>query len=115
MNIMTVTIPNGVDTSDEVLIPEGEVLCAISANSDGFDGANVGYQIQFDGTNWLTVNQLDSTTPHTTALGATKGYTPVNSNVFLASHRGYKTKLRLKAATAQTGAHSINLHFRDIR
>jgi hypothetical protein len=115
MNILTVTIPNGVDTSDDVRIPEGEVLCAISTNSDGFDGANVGYQIQFDGTNWLTVNQLDSTTAHTTALGATKCYTPVNSNVFLASARGYDTKIRLKAATAQTGAIAFQLHFRKLR
>jgi hypothetical protein len=114
-NVLTVTIPDGQTESDSIFIPEGQVLAAISTNSDGFDGANVGYQVQLDGTNWLTVNQLDSTTAHTTALGATKCYTPVNANVFLASARGYKYKLRLKAATQQTGAITFNLHFRALR
>jgi hypothetical protein len=112
---LTVTIPNGVQESSDVVIPEGEVLCAISTNEDGFDGANVGYEIQFDGVNWLTVYQLDSTTAHTTALSSTKRYVPVNSNVFLSSARGYSAKLRLKAATAQTGAITFTLHFRSIR
>jgi len=115
VNVLSVTIPDTQAESDAITIPEGCVLAAISTNSDGFDGANVGYQVQFDGTNWLTVNQVDSTTPHTTALGATKCYTPVNTNVFLASARGYKAKLRLKAATAQTGAITFQLHFREIR
>jgi hypothetical protein len=116
VNVLSVTIPDTQAESDAITIPEGCVLAAISTNSDGFDGANVGYEVQIEGnSNWLTVNQVDSTTPHTTALGATKCYTPVNTNVFLASARGYKAKLRLKAATAQTGAITFQLHFREIR
>jgi hypothetical protein len=114
-SVVSVTIPNAETESDAITIPEGCVLCAISTNEDGFDGANVGYQVQFDGTNWLRVHAVDSTTHHTTLLGATKGYVPVNFNLFLASARGYKAKLRLKAATAQTGAITFQLHFREIQ
>jgi hypothetical protein len=115
VNVLSVTIPDTQTESDAITIPEGCVLCAISTNEDGFEGANVGYQLQFDGTNWLRVHAVDSTTHHTTLLGATKGYVPVNFNLFLASARGYKAKLRLKAATAQTGAITFQLHFREIQ
>jgi hypothetical protein len=116
VNVLSVTIPDTQTESDAITIPEGCVLAAISTNSDGFDGANVGYQVQVQGdSNWLTVNQVDSTTPHTTALGATKCYTPVNTNVFLSAARGYNERLRLKAATAQTGAITFQLHFRTLR
>jgi hypothetical protein len=114
-SVLSVTIPNAETESNSVEIPEGQSLCAISTNEDGFDGANVGYQVQFDGTNWLQVHAVDSTTNHTTLLGAAKGYVPVNFNLFLASARGYKAKLRLKAATAQTGAITFQLHFREIQ
>jgi hypothetical protein len=114
-DILSVLIADGQSTSSEVTIPEGQSLLAISLNDDGFDGANVGYEINFDGTHWLTVYQADSTTAHTTLLSSTKRYVPVNSAIFLASARGYDNKLRLKAASNQTGAITINLHFRQIR
>ena len=115
MNRVQVTVPNGVDTSDAVPIPEGEVLCGVSCGA-GFTGASLGYEVSYDnGSTWMTVCAVDSSSAHSTAMGATARFVPVNSAVFLASMRGYSGRVRVKTASAQSTAMPLFLHFRDVR
>ena len=115
MNRVQVTVPNGVDTSNSIPIPEGEVLCGISCGA-GFTGASAGYEVSYDaGLTWLTVFGVDSTKAHATNMSSTARFIPVNSAIFLASHRGYTALIRVKTASAQSQAMPLFLHFREVR
>lgn len=115
MNRIPVVIAAGQATSGAVDVPEREVLCGISIPAS-MTGATVSYEISFDGgATYLPVYGVDSSTLHTTSIGTSARFVAVNSAVFLASHLGYQTKLRVVAVANQTPETTINLHFREVR
>lgn len=115
MQRIPVVIPAGQATSGAVDIPERRVLCGISIPAS-MTGASVSYEISFDGgASYLPVYGVDSATLHSTSIGATARFVPVNSAVFLASHTGFRAKLRVVAAASQTPETTIQLHFREVR
>ena len=115
MQRIPVVIPAGQATSGAVDIPERRVLCGISIPAS-MTGATVSYEISFDGgSTYLPVYGVDSATLHSTSIGSTARFIAVNSAVFLASHTGFKSKIRVVAASNQTPETTINLHFREVR
>jgi hypothetical protein len=116
MNVSSVTIPVGQTTSNQFDVPEMETLCAISIRSAGFTGTAITFEISFDGgATWFPVQSQDGGSVYTVTVGATARYVPLNPNVFLASHTGYRCDIRVVSnASELTNDKVIFLHTRVI-